>query len=93
MNTLSGTFAIGTNAVAQEVGGELIVLDMHTERYLSIDPVGRRIWGLLAEGSTLVRVVEEVSTFYGVDRSRIERDVAAFVAQLHELGLGKLSEP
>lgn len=90
MSTHSGTFRIGDNAIAQEVGGELIVLDMVTERYLSVDHVGRHIWGLLDEGRTIAQVVDEISTHYQVDRARIENDVARFIEQLEGLGLGTL---
>ena len=91
MKTSSATFQFSDEAIAQEVGGELIVLDMATERYLAVDRVGRQIWGLLGEGRTITAVVDEVTTIYGVDRARVEQDVAAFVAQLAELGLGTVS--
>ena len=64
---------------------------MATERYLAVDRVGRQIWGLLGEGRTITAVVDEVTTLYGVERARVEQDVAAFVAQLTDLGLGTLS--
>ena len=91
METSSVIFQISDEAIAQEVGGELIVLDMATERYLAVDRVGRQIWGLLGEGRTITAVVDEVTTLYGVERARVEQDVAAFVAQLTDLGLGTLS--
>lgn len=91
METGSATFQISDEAIAQEVGGELIVLDMATERYLAVDRVGRKIWGLLGEGRTMTAVVDEMTALYGIDRTRIEQDVAAFVAQLADLGLGTLA--
>ncbi len=90
MNTL-GEFRISANAVAQEVGGELIVLDMVTERYLAIDRVGSQIWGFLSQGFPLVEVIDKLTALYGVDRSRIEQDVKCFVQQLEDLGLGTQS--
>ncbi len=91
MNTLTETFRISTDAIAQEVGGELIVLDMASERYMSVDQVGRKIWGLLVDGRTLSNVVDEVVALYDVDRARVEHDVSAFVERLEELGLGRVS--
>ena len=90
MTTGSETFHISDSAIAQEVGGELIVLDMATERYLAVDRVGRQIWGLLGDGRTVTDVVDEISTLYRVDRARIAKDVSAFVAQMEHLGLGTL---
>lgn len=90
MITGSETFQLNDNAIAQEVGGELIVLDMATERYLSVDKVGRTVWGLLGEGRTLGTVIDEISSHYRVDRVRVAEDVSAFVGQLEDLGLGAL---
>lgn len=90
MLTGSETFQLSQNAIAQEVGGELIVLDMLTERYLSVDKVGCTIWGLLDQGRKIGTVIDEISDHYRVDRSRIALDVSAFVGQLEHLGLGAL---
>ncbi len=90
-DTHNATFRISEHAIAQEVGGELIVLDMTTERYLSIDRVGRKIWGLLDEGRTIPAVVDELTAHYGIDRARIHDDVSTFITQLEQLGLGELT--
>lgn len=90
MLTGSEIFQLSQSAIAQEVGGELIVLDMATERYLSVDQVGRRIWGLLDDGRPIGSVIDEISNHYRVDRTRIAEDVSAFVGQLEHLGLGTL---
>ena len=85
------TFELGTDAVAQQVGGELIILDMATERYLAVDPVGSQIWNQLTQNRSLFAVVDAIAARYTVDRARIESDVAAFVGQLEALGLGRRS--
>ena len=85
--TPSTTFTISSDAVSQHVGKELIILDMATERYLAIDAVGERIWDLLCQDHELRTVVDSLVARYGVDRSRVESDVAAFVETLTQLGL------
>lgn len=84
------TFKIGLDAITQDVGGELIILDLATERYLSVDPVGARIWALLQTERPLSEVLEQLVERYGVSRERIEADLEAFVASLESLGLGRL---
>ena len=85
--TPSTTFTISSDAVSQHVGKELIILDMATERYLAIDAVGERIWDLLCQDHELRTVVDSLVARYGVDRSRVESDVVAFVETLTQLGL------
>ena len=85
---LSDTFTVGPGAVAQDLGGELVVLDMVTERYLTINPVGARIWELLVQGRDLDAVADALVSHYRVDRSQVEHDVNAFVGRLEALGLG-----
>lgn len=84
------TFKIGPEAITQDVGGELIILDLATERYLSVDPVGARIWDLLQADRLMSDVLEELVQRYGVARERVESDLEAFVASLESLGLGRL---
>ena len=84
------TFTIGLDAITQDVGGELIILDLATERYLSVDPVGARIWDLLQAQLPMSEVLDQLVARYGVARERIEADLGAFVASLESLGLGRL---
>ena len=84
------TFKIGLDAITQDVGGELIILDLATERYLSVDPVGARIWDLLQTERPMSEVLDQLVERYGVARERIEADLGAFVASLESLGLGRL---
>ncbi len=84
------TFKIGLDAITQDVGGELIILDVATERYLSVDRVGARIWELLQTERPMFDVLDQLVERYGVARERVEADLGAFVARLESLGLGRL---
>lgn len=84
------TFKIGLDAITQDVGGELIILDVATERYLSVDRVGARIWELLQTERPMSDVLDQLVARYGVARERVEADLGVFVARLESLGLGRL---
>jgi hypothetical protein len=65
-------------------GEELVVLDLEGSVYLRLNGNGRRLWELLAEGSTEAELTEVLVEQYGIDRERAATDVAAFVGQLRE---------
>lgn len=80
-------YVISPDAVAQEIGTELIILDMASEQYISIDSVGAQMWSLLASGATMERVTESVAHQYGADPAIVANDLATFVGSLENLGL------
>ena len=76
--------AIPLQVMAREVGGETVILDLASGTYYGLDPVGARIWQLMAEGQTLTQVCEVMLAEYEVTRGDIERDVLALVQTLME---------
>ena len=74
---LSDKVTIPPQVMARVVGDETVILDLANGTYYGLDPVGARIWQLLAEGQSLVQVCEAMLAEYDVTREDIERDVAA----------------
>ena len=81
---LSDKLTIPAQVMAREVGDETVILDLANGTYYGLDPVGARIWQLMAEGQTLVQVCEVMLSEYEVTRENIERDVLALVQTLLE---------
>jgi hypothetical protein len=77
----------------QAVEGEVIALDMSASHYLGANPSGSLLWEALGSGATAAELVALLVDRYGVQRAAAERDVAAFVAQLRDLGLLGAPEP
>jgi hypothetical protein len=69
------------------VGGEVVLLDLASERYFGLDPVGARIWNLLDQGLSLQQVLETLSTEYDAPRERLQSDLLDLVTQLADAGL------
>lgn len=76
-----------SEALFQEVGGEAVLLDLASERYFGLDPVGTRIWTLLGEDSRLQSVHERLCAEYDAEPDRIAADLLALVGKLAEAGL------
>jgi len=74
---------------AQEVDGEMVLLDMNSENYFGLDAVGTDIWQAIQEKETLQAVLEALLEQYDVEEEVLKRDLLAFVGKLEESGLVK----
>ena len=81
---LSDKVTIPAQVMAREVGDETVILDLANGTYYGLNPVGARIWQLMAEGQTLTQVCELMLADFEVTREVIEHDVLALVQTLLE---------
>jgi ornithine carbamoyltransferase len=77
---------------AQEVDGEMVLLDMESENYFGLDGVGTDIWQAMQENETLQEVFETLLSQYDVEEDVLKRDLIAFVKRLEENGLVKVED-
>lgn len=76
------------DVVAQEVGGELVLLDLEGGQYFGLDTVGGRFWELLIEEPrTLSVLCDAIEAEFDAPRAAIEADLLALAASLAEQGL------
>ncbi|ADV46003.1 PqqD family protein [Nitratifractor salsuginis] len=69
---------------AQEVDGEMVLLDMNTENYFGLDSVASDIWKLLQEGKTIGETYEALLEIYEVDPETLRKDLETFIDNLLE---------
>lgn len=84
---LTDRVRIPQEVLARQVGGETVMLDLAKGAYFGLDPVGARMWELLAEGKTLAEVCDAIVEEYEVSRDAVERDLLSLVAELMTQGL------
>ena len=72
---------------AQEVDGEMVLLDMESENYFGLDEVGTAIWQAMQEYGTLQEVLNALLEQYEVEPEVLENDLEDFVGKLVESGL------
>jgi len=77
---------------AQEVDGEMVLLDMESENYFGLDEVGTAIWQAMQEKETLQEVFEALLEQYEVEAEVLEKDLSDFVEKLLESGLVEVKE-
>ena len=74
-------FNSGT-AVAKEIDGEVIVINVATGRYYSLEGVAAVAWIELIEGAPPVRVAAAIAEAFDVEPKVAEADMAGFVDEL-----------
>ena len=85
--TLAQRVTRSDDALFQEVGGEAVLLDLASERYFGLDPVGTRIWSLLGDDDRLQAICDTLCSEYEAEPVRIRDDLLALMTQLAEAGL------
>ena len=72
---------------AQEVDGEMVLLDMNSENYFGLDEVGTAIWQVMQEKEVLQEVYNTLLEQYDVKAEVLEKDLLDFVEKLQDSGL------
>lgn len=71
----------------RDLGGELVVVDLRTSSYLTLNAAGTRLWLALVGGASRAELEDELRRSYGIDADRAASDVAAFLDDCDRLGL------
>lgn len=88
---LSDKVSIPAQVMARTVGDETVILDLATGTYFGLDPVGARIWQLMADGQTLDAICETLLDDYEVTRDVLEGDILRLTEELRAKGLVSLA--
>jgi hypothetical protein len=75
------------SVMTSQVGDELILLNLDSGIYHSLNAVGVPIWTELTNGKCPAEIVDALVAEYDVTSDVAARDVQAFVGQLLALGL------
>jgi len=71
---------LAKEVLSSKIDEEIVLLAVDAESYLSLDPVGSRIWELLSEKpSTVDELADRLMEEYEVDRQTCLNDVQAFI--------------
>lgn len=84
---LSAPITLSPDVLMRPLNNETVLLDLRTERYLGFDPVGTRIWQLMAQGGTPASAIGPMLDEYDIDETTLRADITAFVLQLMQRGL------
>ena len=88
--TLAQSIHRRDDVVFQEVAGEAVLLDLASETYFGLNPVGTRIWQLIGAGARLQAICDTLVAEYDADAERIGSDLLALATQLRDSGLVRI---
>jgi hypothetical protein len=75
------------DALARELNGEILLLDLRTSHYFGLTGSGARIWELIEAGQAHDGIVEILTREFEADEAVIREQVSAFLDDLVERGL------
>ena len=71
----------------REIDGELVILDLESQRYMGTNRTATQLWPLLERGASVDELAEALQAAFGIDAERAAVDAAAFVEGLEQFGL------
>ena len=75
--------------VSSNMDDEVVMMSIEQGEYYGINPVGSRIWGLLAQPRTAAGICDILMEEYNVPAEECRQDVLEFLGQLFEKKLVK----
>lgn len=79
---LNQKIARSDNFVFNEVDGELVMMNIETGAYASLNETGKSIWTLLDAPKSLSEVVSSLVEEYEIDQATCEKEVLPFVENM-----------
>lgn len=89
--TGASTIARNETILSTDLGGELVMMDLESGEYFNMKDVALRIWELIEEPKTLDLIAETLQSEYKVDPQTCVAETTAFIQQLHDSGVVKVS--
>ncbi|MEI6946676.1 PqqD family peptide modification chaperone [Paraflavisolibacter sp. H34] len=68
--------------LANEVGGEMVMMSIEDGKYFGLNRTGSYIWNLLEEPSSLQKICAKLSDTFRIPSDQTFKEVAPFVEEL-----------
>lgn len=75
------------DALARELNGEILILDLRSSHYFGLTGPGARIWQLMEEGRDAASIAAVLAEEFEGDPAGMARDVSSFLDDLARRGL------
>jgi hypothetical protein len=88
VNNSKAPFAYApSHVVTEDMGGEMVILDLQQSRYCSLNGVGSRMFALVQERPNLEQVVLVIAEEYEADADTVRSDLLDLIDRLVREGL------
>ena len=85
--------SISPDVMVREVGGESVVLDLKTERYLGLDEVATTMWQAVTAAESVQAAYEVLAANFDVEGEQLRSDLDNLLQELIQLGLIEVGDP
>jgi hypothetical protein len=87
VDSLPKKLTVPADVLSQELDDETVILDLRSERYMSLDSVGSRFWQLLQNGGDAEMACGVLLQEYDVEEAVLRRDLAELIAKMCDVGI------
>ena len=74
-------------AVWRNIDGEIVVLNLDSGHYYSLNKTGSVVWSILSESKPLQEAIERIVEKYNIPHKSAEEDVMSLLKMLQKEGL------
>jgi hypothetical protein len=90
--SLDSVVTVSKDQVSCSLEDEIAIVQLKAGIYYGLDPVGARIWELIATPRSVRAVRDALIAEYEVDAERCEHDVVTLLRTMAEAGLVEVSD-
>jgi len=90
--SFDGRATLPTDVMHRTVGDQSVILDLKTERYLGLDPIGTHMWSTILEAPSLESAYQKLLSEYDIEPSRLREELQTFLGKLVSNGLIHISD-
>lgn len=87
MDIMATRFVPSPDALARELNGEVLILDLRSSQYFGLTGTGARIWQLVEAGEDTGRIIATLLREFEADEQMVADDVDRLLGELVERGL------
>lgn len=77
----------GPHVIHETLDGEVIIINLDSGSYYSLDPIGADIWAFIENGTTVEEIATMIAHHYDSNGVGIENAVSEFLEELQKEGL------
>jgi Coenzyme PQQ synthesis protein D (PqqD) len=90
LSPISSRITTAPDVMLRIIGDEAVILNLKSELYLGLNPVGTRVWTVLQDSPSIQAAYASLLDEFEVEPERLRRDMEQLLDQMLEQGLIEL---
>jgi hypothetical protein len=75
------------DVIAQQLGDEIVLLNLHTNRMYELNSTAARMWELLSDGYDIEQIHRQMLLEFSVDAAQLANEMKQLLASMQEANL------